>query len=118
MARDVHTLAELHAYGGARNVLLMFAPADFAGPATTQEELLGMDLNAVAELDLVLLHVAEADGADELRSEFDVAKGSFAVVLLDKDGETRARSHEPMKVDYLRRALEGARLGENTAGSR
>ncbi len=99
--REVTSLQELESLRDQFRVLLIFAPTEIAGPAATQEEWLAAHSNQLAERDVELLFVSNVDGAHTVRERYEVPSGSFAVVLLGKDGQVKMRSAHPVPVDRL-----------------
>lgn len=91
---------------GKNRVLLMFCPSEIVGPAAVQEEILAANPDAVAARDIQLLPVSHDDLADEIREHYEVAEGSFTLVLIGKDGEVKFRSAHPVSVEQLCRIID------------
>ncbi len=99
---------DLSTYRGANRLLLVFAPSASDGRAGRQRELLegrraGLEHRDLLEFRLVEDGPGEAENGPvspresaRLRRAFDVVDGSFALVLVGKDGGAKFRSDEPL----------------------
>lgn len=108
--QDALTLNDIAARQNRSRVLLMFSPSEVSGEAARQEEYLASDLQAVAARDLELICVAHDAAADAVRRHYDVAEGSFTVVLLGKDGKVKHRAAHAIPLSRLCQIIDAMPL--------
>ena len=99
--REIASLEQLKLIASQQRLLLMFAPTEIAGPAAVQAELLGADPGCLVERSIEFVYVAHSDQAKELRDLYDVAEGSFAVLLVGRDRKVHLRSAQPVPAAQL-----------------
>ena len=102
----IRSMRDLERFRGKNRVLLIFAPSAMTGQASTQEELLATDLQALAERDVEVVILDQSGDVDELLDEFEIAEGSFVVLLLGKDGTVKMRSADPITPEQLRTTID------------
>ena len=82
---------DLHQYQWKNRILLIFAPTEADTAYQQQRQLLEASAAEVKERDLIVLPVVEAAANQDLRTQFNIANGAFAVILIGKDGGEKAR---------------------------
>jgi hypothetical protein len=86
-------------------LLIVFAPDEADARLVEQRKLLEEDETGFGERDLVPIYSLEEN--DEAREDFGVAEGSFAAILVGKDGTEKARFMEPIEPGELFRRIDG-----------
>lgn len=104
---------DLRKYHGQNRMLIFFAPRPDWPEYEVQVAKLAGEEDALAERDLVQIHVfEEVEGyvGDQkfspaqnelLRDQFDVATGQYALFLVGKDGGVKERYANPVEPDEL-----------------
>ena len=87
-----------------RSVMVFAAPAD--PQRREQLDALAFDAAAVARRDVIVVDVAERLDALALCDLYGVLPGTFAVVLIGRDGTEIERWHEPMETKELWAAID------------
>lgn len=91
---------DLARYVDKNRVLLVFAQGADDPSLSTQKKIFADAEAGTKERDIVLVP-ALGDDARDLRRRFKVADGSFAALLIGKDGETKVRSARPIAARAL-----------------
>lgn len=99
-AGTVSAQPDLARYVDRNRVLLVFAPSPENPAFAAQKKILADAEAGTGERDLVLVPALGTDAAD-LRRRFKVADGSFAALLIGKDGATKMRSAQPIAARTL-----------------
>jgi len=90
-SRSSAAALDLHQYQWKNRLLLIFAPTETDATYQQQRQLLDASAAEVKERDLIVLPVVEAAANQDLRTQFNIANGAFAVILIGKDGGEKAR---------------------------
>jgi len=91
--------------GDPRSVMVFSAPAD--PQRREQLDWLAFDSAAAARRDVIVVDVAERLDALALCDLYRVPPGSFAVVLIGRDGTEVERWDEPVQTGELWRLIDG-----------
>ncbi len=91
--------------GDPRSVMVFSAPAD---PSRREQlDALAFDAAAADRRDVIVVDVAERLDALALCDVYDVPPGSFAVVLIGRDGAEQERWYAPVETSELWAAIDG-----------
>lgn len=83
-------------------LLLVFAGGEDDPKLAGQEKILEGEESGAGERDLVPVF----SPGDEARREFGVSEGSFAALLVGKDGAEKARFERPVRADEIFRLID------------
>ncbi len=91
--------------GDPRSVMVFSAPAD---PSRREQlDALAFDAAAADRRDVIVVDVVERLDALALCDVYDVPPGSFAVVLIGRDGAEQERWYAPVETSELWAAIDG-----------
>lgn len=91
----------------SERLLIVFAPDESDESLIEQKKLVEESETGFEERDLLPVYIAATSPGDaEIRVGFGVERGSFAAVLVGKDGTEKARFESPVATEELFRLID------------